>query len=200
MDILNIANDIEKRLCDAGYCGKRLGSGCSMGYFPVRDFEYEYGEKRITQDVLDKIAYRDYKVTLKTKDNSFSIYVERLPQEISNTYGETWIETNEVAFELNKVITKGNSSKISIDFIAKVDGSDKEDENGTIRLRYILGLSGGLNGSGKWTNYLNDLNGILFKLEMNFDRVYLIDIKNDCADDIFYAKIALVRIGEKVDD
>lgn len=54
-------------------------------------------------------------------------------------------------------------------------------------------LCGGLNGSGEWNNYFNDLARIFEELkEKGFD-VWVINLENDCLDDIFYCKTGITK-------
>lgn len=59
----------------------------------------------------------------------------------------------------------------------------------------ILKVSGGKNGNGNWNNYLNEMNKIFSNLKNFFNDVWLIDWKNDCLDDISYARIGAYYEG-----
>ena len=50
----------------------------------------------------------------------------------------------------------------------------------------VIGFYGGLNGNGKWSNYFRDLQRLTDHLESQGIHVWLIQIDNDCLDDIFY--------------
>lgn len=52
---------------------------------------------------------------------------------------------------------------------------------------FIVTLSGGLNGYGRFSNYLEDVKHIIDQ----FDQVCLIEWKNDCLDDIWTLKILI---------
>lgn len=49
---------------------------------------------------------------------------------------------------------------------------------------------GGLNGSGKWDNYLRDITSLFDEIQFNY-KCWLVDLHNDCLDDVFYLKIGI---------
>ncbi|MBO4542784.1 MAG: hypothetical protein J5725_06325 [Bacteroidales bacterium] len=63
------------------------------------------------------------------------------------------------------------------------------DKDGVI----IVALDGGLNGSGDWKDYFNGLIAVLNAIEElpEVEFAYLVDIINDCPDDVFYSRIAV---------
>lgn len=70
----------------------------------------------------------------------------------------------------------------------------------------VFMLSGGLNGPGKWNEYLQTLAIFTVELEDMLELqygenagVYLINLKNDVADDIFYPVFG-IRVGEAFDE
>ena len=70
--ILNIANEIEEALKDKGLVGQRFGSGfCLLDN--SRDVEYEYSSKEVKE--YFSTNYKDYEVTLRFRNDSFSFYV-----------------------------------------------------------------------------------------------------------------------------
>lgn len=62
------------------------------------------------------------------------------------------------------------------------------DEYGTL----TAVIDGGLNGSGNWGGYLQDLTNFLSVLANEFETAYVIYIDNDCVDDVFVAHIGVV--------
>lgn len=52
-------------------------------------------------------------------------------------------------------------------------------------------LCGGLNGSGNWSDYFKALSEICDDLLNEFTDVWVINVVNDCADDIFYCTIGI---------
>lgn len=70
----------------------------------------------------------------------------------------------------------------------------------------VFMLSGGLNGPGKWNEYLQTLAiftvELIDKLQVKYGKdadVWLINLKNDCADDIFYPVFGF-KVGEEFDE
>jgi hypothetical protein len=58
----------------------------------------------------------------------------------------------------------------------------------------VVELSGGLNGRGSWDYYLLDLSEIMHFLNINEMKCWLIDIKNDCLDDVFQVRFGIRKI------
>lgn len=54
---------------------------------------------------------------------------------------------------------------------------------------YVLfKLWGGLNGCGSWSNYFKSLSMLIDTLSIRNVWCWLVEIENDCVDDVFYAK------------
>ena len=104
-----------------------------------------------------------------------------MENKITNEYGETWtkITDDDVITRVTKSLSGCEWSNLKLDFVAKVEGSE----------HLVIHLYGGKNGSGKWNEYLADLLSIINKLTDEsigtFKEVWLISLKNDCADDVF---------------
>ena len=81
MDILNISKRLEDKLISNGYCGQRIGSGCTVDGHPVRDFQYYYSEKKPTEEIVSKYL-KDisplYVAKLKLNDDNFRVFVEEI--------------------------------------------------------------------------------------------------------------------------
>lgn len=75
-----------------------------------------------------------------------------------------------------------------------VRGGVYYDRYGTI----IIEISGGLNGLGDWKEYLSGISEVLAKLEElpEVDNAYIVDIINDCPDDVFYLRIGISPVNE----
>jgi hypothetical protein len=56
---------------------------------------------------------------------------------------------------------------------------------------FILELSGGKNGRGVWSEYLEDLSILFHNFSNKGYDAYMICLVNDCADDIFYPTIGV---------
>lgn len=55
----------------------------------------------------------------------------------------------------------------------------------------ILWIAGGKNGPGEWHEYLEDMTMLFGNFAKSGYHAYLLDMDNDCADDVFYANIAV---------
>lgn len=74
------------------------------------------------------------------------------------------------------------------------------DFEGTTKSHYVIVLFGGLNGSGKWTNYFQTLINVFDKLDEKCEDCWLIELDNDCADDVYTAYIGLDIKETKLDE
>ena len=100
-------------------------------------------------------------------------------------------------------LTTENSSKLAL-CSCHANGDKTEEiityhpagENATER--YNFTVSGGLNGAGSWSDYLNDLSDFAqsLKKQSGWEPV-VIDVKSDVLDDIFYVESNLFNPGEK---
>ena len=104
-----------------------------------------------------------------------------MENKITNEFGETWtnITDDDVIDKVTKSLVGCESSNLKLDFVAKVEESE----------HFVIHLYGGKNGSGQWNEYLVDLLSTINKLKDEsiggFKEVWLISLKNDCADDVF---------------
>lgn len=104
-----------------------------------------------------------------------------MENKITNEFGETWtkITDDDVIDKVTKSLAGCECSNLKLDFVAKVEGSE----------HLVIHLYGGKNGSGQWNEYLVDLLSTFNKLKDenigSFKEVWLISLKNDCADDVF---------------
>lgn len=104
-----------------------------------------------------------------------------MENKIINEYGETWtkITDDDVITKVTKSLEGCEWSNLKLDFVANVEGSE----------HLVIHLYGGKNGSGQWNEYLVDLLSFINKLKEEsiggFKKVWLISLKNDCADDVF---------------
>ena len=104
-----------------------------------------------------------------------------MENKITNEYDETWtkVTDDDVIDKVTKSLAGCEFSNLKLDFVAKVEGSE----------HLVIHLYGGKNGSGQWNEYLVDLLSTFNKLKDesigDFKEVWLISLKNDCADDVF---------------
>lgn len=104
-----------------------------------------------------------------------------MENKITNEYEETWtkITDDDVIDKVTKSLAGCEWSNLKLDFVAKV-------EEGS---HLVVHLNGGKNGCGEWNKYLVDLLSFINKLKDEsiggFKEIWLISLKNDCADDVF---------------
>lgn len=55
----------------------------------------------------------------------------------------------------------------------------------------IISLHGGKNGCGNWEDYIEVISNLILTLDNYFSDVWLIDLINDCPDDVFDLRIGL---------
>lgn len=62
----------------------------------------------------------------------------------------------------------------------------------------VLTIYGGLNGNGRFNEYLNEVSSIVFQLvdkfDLKMDDVWLVDWINDCLDDVFVLRIGVLNV------
>ena len=56
---------------------------------------------------------------------------------------------------------------------------------------YVFRLDGGDNGNGNWGKYLEDLRKVVVELEEKFEKSWIVEMKNDCADDVHYVFVGV---------
>ena len=104
-----------------------------------------------------------------------------MENKITNEYDETWtkITDDDVIDKVTKSLAGCECSNLKLDFVVKVEESE----------HLVIHLYGGKNGSGQWNEYFVDLLSFINKLKEEsiggFKEVWLISLKNDCADDVF---------------
>lgn len=64
----------------------------------------------------------------------------------------------------------------------------------------VIKVWGGYNGQNDWSDYFDALKELFKKLNENGIRAWVIDIKNDCPDDVFDARIGVEFADTKKDD
>ena len=118
-----------------------------------------------------------------------------------NEFGETWKKvTDKDLIEKVKSCFEGfEKNRFRADSFSEVikDEMGKTIPNEYQDTHYIIEISAGKNGPGDWIEYLADMISIFNNLKKYFNKVYLIDWKNDCADDVSYARVA---VGNEIND
>ena len=56
----------------------------------------------------------------------------------------------------------------------------------------MVTICGGLNGCGEFSKYLETLRNVISAMESAFQHVWLVNLVNDTADDVFYLKLSVV--------
>ena len=102
------------------------------------------------------------------------------------------IEVCEENSEIGKKITdclttSGNAYKLMD--IRKVTDTNPNTNKETSH--YVVMLHGGKNGNGKWFEYFSDLNLLFSTLSIRFNEAWLMELDNDCADDVHYVYLGL---------
>lgn len=64
---------------------------------------------------------------------------------------------------------------------------------------YVIVLFGGLNGSGDWKDYIDTFAKVFDALDEKCKDSWLIELQNDCADDVYSAYIG-IRLDKKLDE
>ena len=100
-------------------------------------------------------------------------------------------ERLELEKEIKSFLKEINDSNTKLDFDKFERMVEDEDECSDSQMYYILSLYGGLNGRGQFLFYLEDVAKLVKKLMIRFDRIWLIEWKNDCPDDVFSLKLGM---------
>lgn len=88
-------------------------------------------------------------------------------------YGEKWSPTHELDNELKEYETGDKTSNMKlIEVFTVKSGNDKT--------YYVAKFYGGLNGNGKWSNYLKDIKNLVVG-----ENAYIIKLDVDVPDDVW---------------
>ena len=116
---------------------------------------------------------------------------------IENEFNEVWEDVTESFpsfVEKIKNCVPENDERIRLGVVAKVVkdeiGEDLPNKQQPTT-RWIVEINGGRNGCGNWLDYLKVLTEVFENLHKHFDNVYFLDLKNDCADDVFYSRVVV---------
>ena len=119
----------------------------------------------------------------------------KMEELIENEFNEKWVkvENENVLAKIENCLAETKDERFCLEYVADV----VENEVGqSIPNEYqgpymIIGLHGGLNGSGRWNVYLMDVITIIHRLGLMFANVTILDIKNDVPDDVFDVRIVV---------
>ena len=136
---------------------------------------------------------KQYKNILKrlsnNEDNKYKLSNQLDEENEGEKHDEKWMELSEKSKEYKMIensIGFKNNSKLKINKVYGVDSGE----------HFIAEIYGGLNGSGKWENYLNDIE----KIFKNINDSWLIDLINDPPDDVWTIKIGFRVNKEKINE
>ena len=102
---------------------------------------------------------------------------------IENDFNEKWVrmDTNSDIYKtIKSKVNFDNKSKLELKDVAQVEKSNPH---------YIAIIYGGLNGGGKWIQYLSDIAKII----KNIPNSYIIDLDVDTLDDVWTLKIGFKK-------
>ena len=95
----------------------------------------------------------------------------------------------------------GDKDSLSLGPIYFGEPTDKENYTEEFDGKhYVIVLFGGLNGSGNWKDYIDTFAKVFDALDEKCKRCWLIELQNDCADDVYTAYIGLDIKEEKLDE
>ena len=82
--------------------------------------------------------------------------------------------------KIESTVKKYNLINIKLLYVTKISDKDVSDY-------WIVTLSGGKNGRGRFSNYLEDVKHVIDQ----FDHTWLIKWENDCLDDVWTLKFGI---------
>ena len=92
---------------------------------------------------------------------------------------------DKVVYNVNEIIRKVNNDKVKLD-----ENYTKIVESKTGHV--IVEIAGGLNGGGDWEDYFEVLANLCKVAKEKYGKkIWVIELNNDCLDDIFYIKIGI---------
>lgn len=143
-----------------------------------------------------------YAVVSGTGKTGKAVYIENKSKESKSKEETRALSKKDVCLDLSDIIRdimEGFDNSASNIHLYK---GVKVDYWGT----KVAWISGGLNGSGEWSDYLNDLADFVIELEDRLhtsyaknSRVNVVDVITDPADDVFDVLIS-ITVGESFDE
>lgn len=117
------------------------------------------------------------------------------------TEGMAPVEISDLKLLIQETVDKYNTEATSSLSLVDIDGNDtieyfpesgEPGKDGHVTEHFAFTVSGGLNGSGEWTNYFNDLSKLARELKsLTKWEPVAVDVNTDVADDVFYVKFHL---------
>ena len=110
----------------------------------------------------------------------------KMEKLIENEFDEKWVkvEDENVLAKIENCLAEAKGERFCLEYVADVEALKDIP-------RMVIGLHGGLNGSGRWNVYLMDIITIIHRLNLMFANVTILDIKNDVPDDVFDVRIVV---------
>ena len=119
----------------------------------------------------------------------------KMEELIVNEFNEKWVkvEDENVLAKIENCLAETKGERFCLEYVADVVENEvgQSVPNEYQRPHMIIGLHGGLNGSGRWDVYLMDVITIIHRLGLMFANVTILDIKNDVPDDVFDIRIVV---------
>lgn len=145
--------------------------------------------KKLNNYIINKLILEELEPFMQNDPMVFKYNNDENINVINTGESYDTLDTSDDLYKNIENIIKGNKSHISIDKIYGVkdlnpDGL-KNDEYGY----YIAKFYGGLNGSGKWKNYVDEIKKLFTSLKDS----WLIKIENDCCDDVWVLEIGFKK-------
>jgi hypothetical protein len=149
---------------------------------------YKEGANAVLRDSLEEASKTPVKYNGKALREMLD-YTEEMEDKIPEM-AELSYEEKDYSEVLQDVITDC-LDKIDTMKIGKFTVMSEESGDDTVV------LSGGLNGRGIWSNYFEVLSRLMFQIELRYPDAYVINLKNDTLDDVFYLTIRIPKDSEQ---
>lgn len=152
---------------------------CDPGYvIPSIDNDQSISGEEIPQE---KIPTEDPGNLVQTSGRSYEFGT---PPEIR--IGTIEYKVREDIYELVKKIKDDKRNRMSFENVVELRPCERY---------FVARIYGGLNGTGKWEEYLEDINKLIKDIKKNY-HCWVVQILNDCLDDVWTLEIG-VRWSEK---
>ena len=153
------------------------------GFWKITETDIDSFKKWLYDGKKQRKPFFDYKeFNKKLNENAEYLEMEE---------GEKLDKCDASEKELQTAINKYDNDKRSKMSL----GEYGRDEYGT----NVITIYGGLNGHGEWDNYFEDILSLYNDLSVKY-HVWLIDLENDCLDDLFVLKFGIRNKDKDNDD
>ena len=141
--------------------------------------------KKLTDYAIDKLIHEELEPFMQ---NDPMIYQQNNDPMLNSSICEEPYETldkDDKLYSMLEDIIKGNKQHISLDSICDIKDFNHDGTKNDEYRYYIAKFHGGLNGSGKWKNYVDEIKKLFTSLKDS----WLIDLENDCYNDVWVLRI-----------